>query len=156
MAESGLNFLSLQATFRSSIRLKEKKLKASLMKKLIFASFLFLAAGIQSIAAPRIVLEDKKENYAQTETGYNLQFKLVANAEELSSIMAEVANHADRIAMQLSEGSNGTYDCLFSVNHQNHPEYVHKMLLSIGISELEYKGQIQSLDTIVQILYSYL
>lgn len=126
------------------------------MKKLILASFLFLALGIQSIAAPRIVLEDKKENYVQTETGYSLQFKLLATSTELSAIMAEVQNQADRIGLQLSEGSGNTYDCVFTVNHQNHPEYVHKMLLSIGITDLEYKGTVQALDTIIQILYSYL
>jgi hypothetical protein len=126
------------------------------MKKLILASFLLLAAGIQSIAAPRIVLEDKKENYTQTETGYSLQFKLIASSSELSEIMAQVSSISDRVTMNLSEGSGNTYDCAFTVNHQNQPEYVHKMLLAIGIADLEYKGEVASLDAIIQILYSYL
>lgn len=126
------------------------------MKKVILASLLFIAAGIQSIAAPRIVLADNKDHYHQTETGYTLEFKLIATSAELSEIVAQTATIADRATLNLAEGSGNTYDCYFVVNHQNQPEYVHKMLLTMGIADLEYKGNVQSLETIIQILYSYL
>lgn len=115
-----------------------------------------IVTSLQALAAPRIILEDKKENYTQTETGYILNFKLVCTSDELVKINGEVQSMADRLAIQVAEGSNNTRDCIFTINHQNQPEYVYKMLLSIGIADLEFKGNVQSLDTIVQILYSYL
>lgn len=124
------------------------------MKKILLLSLLMV--GLVSFSAPRIILEDQKDHYVQTETGYNLQFKLVANGDEIQSIMAQVQNMSDRLSLQLSEGSNQTMDCVFVINHQNQPEYVHKMLVYIGIADLEYKGNVQPLETIIDILKSYL
>lgn len=126
------------------------------MKKLLFAAALVVMTGINSLATPRIVLEDKKENYVQSETGYTLHFKLVASGQEFVTIMEQVQSLADRVTMNVSEGSGGAYDCIMVINHQNQPEYVHKMLVAIGIEELEYNGHVEGLDAIIQILYSYL
>lgn len=126
------------------------------MKKILIAAVICVITSLQAVAAPRIILEDARENYKQTETGYILLFKLKSTSEELVKINNEVQAQSDRLSFQVAEGSNDTYDCVFTIDHQNQPEYVYKMLLSIGIADLEYKGNIQSLDTIVQILYSYL
>lgn len=125
------------------------------MKKIFLIATFFLAISLETFAAPRIILEDNKDNYTQTETGYILNVKLICTPEELVAINAEVQNYSDRLAVEVAEGSNGTYDFLVTVQHQNQPEYIYKMLMAIGISDLEYKGEIKSLDAIVEILYSY-
>ncbi len=126
------------------------------MKRLLIITAICIVTSLQSLAAPRIILADAKENYTQTTTGYILNFKLVCTSDELVKINGEVQSLSDRLAIQVAEGSDNTRDCVFTINHQNQPEYAYKMLLSIGIADLEYKGNVQSLDTIIQILYSYL
>lgn len=126
------------------------------MKRLLMIVAISVVTTVQALAAPRIILEDRKENYTQTPTGYVLTFKLKCTADELVKINGEVQSMADRLSLQLAEGSGDTQDCVFTINHQNQPEYAYKMLLSIGIADLEYKGNVQSLDTIIEILYSYL
>lgn len=122
----------------------------------IFFTALFSLMTLVATAAPRIILEDNQTHYQQTAKGYILQFKLVATQPEYNAMMDQVAGLADRLTMQTTEDSDGTFNCVFTVNHQNQPEYVHKMLVSIGVAELEYKGNIQSVDTIIDILKSYL
>lgn len=126
------------------------------MKKIILTSIILLAVNMLSLASPRMILEDKKENYVQNETGYVIHFKLQASSDEMSAMTAKVSELADRLTLSMSEGVNNLHDCVLTLNHQNQPEYVHKMLLSIGIGDLEYKGIVQSLDNIITILYSYL
>lgn len=126
------------------------------MKKILFIATLVFSFAVQTMAAPRLVMEDKKENYTQTETGYILNVKLICTPEELTEINSQVQNLADRLSIQFAEGSNGTYDCVITVDHQNQPEYVHKMLLAIGIADIEYKGEVRSLDAVIEILYSFL
>ncbi len=108
-----------------------------------------------SLAAPKISLEDDKNNYTQTENGYVVKFKLTATSSELNSINLKVEDLKDRLSMTRQELGDNQYNCVFTVNHQNNPEYVYKMLLSIGINTLEYKGQTHSIDKIIEILYSY-
>lgn len=126
-----------------------------MMKGILFTA-LFSLMTLVATAAPRIILEDNQTHYQQTAKGYILQFKLVATQSEYTTMMDQVAGLADRLTMQTTEDTDGTFNCVFTVNHQNHPEYVHKMLVSIGVAELEYKGNIQSVDTIIDILKSYL
>ena len=51
--------------------------------------------------------------------------------------------------------SDGHYKCVFTVDHQNQPEYVHKMLLSAGFDQVKYQDQTYGLDKVVEILYSF-
>ena len=84
-----------------------------------------------------------------------MHFKLVATSEELATINSSVANLADRLTLVTSPSDASTFDCVFTVDHQNQPEYVYKMLLSIGITTIEHKGSVLPLDKIVEILYAY-
>lgn len=101
-------------------------------------------------------LEDKAENYEQTETGYVVNFSLNATQNELTSINQGVEKLSDRLTLTTNTLSNNMYKCVLVVDHQNQPEYVHKMLLSIGIDSLNYKGENFQLIKIIEILKSYL
>jgi len=126
------------------------------MKYLSLILFVGLLTSQTLYANGKIVLEDNKDNYTQTETGYILKFNLIADKKEISEINDKVSDLSDRLTLVMTEGDNNTQNCVFTVNHQNQPEYVHKMLLSIGISSIEFKGQTLPLDSIIEILYSYL
>lgn len=115
-----------------------------------------LLASQTLYANGKIVLEDKKENYTQTENGYILKFNLVATKSEIAEIKDKVADYADRLTLEMSQGQDNANNCVFTVNHQNQPEYVHKMLLMIGIDSIEFKGETLPLDNIIDILYSFL
>jgi len=127
-----------------------------IMKYLSLILFVGLLTSQTLYANGKIVLEDNKDNYTQTETGYILKFNLIADKKEISEINDKVSDLSDRLTLVMTEGDNNTQNCVFTVNHQNQPEYVHKMLLSIGISSIEFKGQTLPLDSIIEILYSYL
>ena len=126
------------------------------MKYLKLIAVGFLLASQTLYANGKIILEDKKENYTQTETGYILNFNLVATKSEISEIKGKVADYSDRLTLEMSQGQDNTNNCVFTVNHQNQPEYVHKMLLMIGIDSIEFKGETLPLDNIIDILYSFL
>lgn len=126
------------------------------MKKTLLTLLVCTFVAIQSFAAPRIILEDNKDNYTQTTTGYILNFKLVSTSEEFVQISEQVESMSDKLKLQIAEGSSGAVDCTLTINDDNRPEYVYEMLKTIGIADLEYKGKVQGLETIVQILQSYL
>jgi len=126
------------------------------MKYLKLIAIGCLLASQTLYANGKIVLEDKKENYTQTETGYILKFNLVATKSEMVEIKEKVADLADRLTLEITKGDNNSNNCIFTLNHQNQPEYVHKMLLMIGIDSIEYKGETLPLDNIINILYSFL
>ena len=126
------------------------------MKLISLIVFVGLLNSQTLFANGKIVLEDNKENYTQTETGYILKFNLVATKSEVSEIKGKVSEMSDRLTLEMTQGENNSHDCVFTVNHQNQPEYVHKMLLMIGIDTIEFKGKTLPLDSIIEILYSYL
>lgn len=101
-------------------------------------------------------LAEKAENYKQTETGYVINFDLSATAEELAQINNGVQNLSDRLTLSSTTISNNLYKCVMIVDHQNQPEYVYKMLLTIGIKGINYKNENFELIKIIEILKSYL
>lgn len=125
------------------------------MKYLSALLFFAVILSTSSYAGNKIILEDNKDNYTQTETGYILHFKLVATSEELATINSSVADLADRLTLVTTPVEVSVFDCVFTVDHQNQPEYVYKMLLSIGITTIEHKGTVLPLDKIIEILYAY-
>lgn len=126
------------------------------MKRILLTALVLLVSTLGVLATPRMILEDKKENYVQSETGYTLHFKLKASSSEMTEIAQNISNLSSKLTMTMAESTDEIHDCVLTINHQNQPEYVHKMLLSIGIGEIEYKGNVKSLDSIIEILYSYL
>ena len=123
------------------------------LKNYVLIIILFLA---QSINAQSIInLEDKAENYTQTETGYILHFELNATTDEYLKITEKISALSDRLKMVSTGPINNVYTCEFTVDHQNQPEYVYKMLLSIGIQGIYYKGENFEIIKIVDILKSY-
>lgn len=125
------------------------------MKYLSSLLLFAIVFSTSSFAGSKIILEDNKNNYTQTETGYILNFDLVATAEEFAAISGKVAEMSDRLSLEAQLSPNSTYKCVFTVDHQNQPEYVYKMLLSIGITSIEHKGTVLPLDRIIEILYAY-
>lgn len=122
--------------------------------------FVILSASTTLLADPIIVLSENKNDYTQTETGYVLNFDIEASAIEIDKI------HADALELNAGFGSNvvtitteliaeGQYKCTYTVDHQNQPEYVHKMLLTCGFNEIRYQDQAFGLDKIIEILYSF-
>lgn len=108
------------------------------------------------LSEPIMQLAEKAENYKQTETGYVINFDLSATAEELAQINNGVQNLSDRLTLSTTTISNNLYKCVMIVDHQNQPEYVYKMLLTIGIKGINYKNENFELIKIIEILKSYL
>ena len=102
-----------------------------------------------------VVLSETKADYVQTDAGYILHFNLEATAAELQEIEAKVAGISDRVKMETEFISEGKYKVTYTVDHQNQPEYVHKMMMVSGFQVVNYKGSPYGLDKIVEILYSY-
>lgn len=125
--------------------------------KKIFLSITFFSTVFSNVllANPVIILQDKADNYEQTETGYILNFNLTANQQELEIIKNKALGLSDRVTFETSKIGDNEYGCTFTINHQNQPEYAYKMLLSCGFSDIIYKGQTYGLDKIIEILHSY-
>jgi hypothetical protein len=125
-------------------------------KKIILSIAFFVTLFTNVIYAnPTLLLDDKADNYKQTETGYVLNFNLTANQQEFETIKNNALNLSDRVTFETTKIGDNKYGCTFTINHQNQPEYAYKMLLSCGFSDITYKGQTYGLDKIIEILYSY-
>lgn len=120
------------------------------------ASFAFIMFFSTSLfAEPIVVLSETASDYTQTETGYVVNFKLDATSAELAEIESKVASMPDRISMSVTLISEGHYDIVYTVTHQNQPEYVHKMMLVSGFSKVNYQGSDFGLIKVVDVLKSY-
>lgn len=157
MTKFSLKFRTFEwATFLNKMRLISIEPKTNAMKYLKLIAICCILASQTLYANGKIVLEDKKENYTQTETGYILKFNLVATKSEVTEIKDKVSDLSDRLTLDMTQGQDNSNNCIFTVNHQNQPEYVHKMLLMIGIDSIEFKGETLPLANIIDILYSFL
>ena len=131
---------------------------SNLIKSLSFATFFLVATIVKADGV--VVLSDNASDYTQTETGYVLNFKLEITAVELDQLNADIAMFnegfgSEVITMTSQLISEGKYACVYTVDHQNQPEYVHKMMLSCGFSSIKYKDETYGLDKIIEILYAY-
>lgn len=122
----------------------------------LFSLFFMLFSTTAVMAKPIIELEDNKDNYTQTADGYILNFTLAATATDLAAINEQIAATNGNVVMTTELISEGSYKCVYTITHQNHPEYVHKMLLVSGFQEMTYKGDSYDIQKIIEILYSYL
>ena len=121
----------------------------------VIALMACLFSANTSSAKAIVVLSETKTDYVQTEAGYILHFTLEATADELSEIEAKISGISDRVKMETEFISEGKYKVTYTVDHQNQPEYVHKMMMVSGFQVVNYKGSPYGLDKIVEILYSY-
>jgi hypothetical protein len=124
-------------------------------KMRLFSLMILLIGSVAVMAKPVIVLSDNQEDYTQTQDGYVLNFDLEATASELAIIESRITPLSDRVNMTSNFVTENNYKCVFTVTHQNQPEYVHKMLLSCGFQVIKHKGQTFGLNEIITILYSY-
>jgi len=125
-----------------------------LISFLLISTVMFFSNSL--FANPIIILEDNASNYTQTADGYIVNFTFTANLTEFESIKSKADNMGGIIQFETTFLGNNTYGCTFTITHQNHPEYVHKMLLSVGFSQLEFKSESYNLFKIVEILKGYL
>jgi hypothetical protein len=102
-----------------------------------------------------VVLSQNQADYVQTETGYVLHFELEATAEELMHIQDQVNGIADRVILEAVFVSEGKYMVTYTIDHQNQPEYVFKMMLVSGFQVINYKGSPYPLKKIVEVLYAF-
>ena len=114
-----------------------------------------LLFATSAMAEPIVELSEDAANYTQTETGYVINFELSATATELDEIKLNISNLSDRIKMTTKLLSDNKYEVVYTIDHQNQPEYVYKMMLTSGFKGINYNGQSHELNKIVEILYSY-
>lgn len=114
-----------------------------------------MLAAVSTMAKPIVILSDNKDDYTQTEDGYILKFDLEATSNELALIESRIEPLSDRVKMSTEAVKDNLYSCVYTVTHQNQPEYVHKMMLSCGFQVIQHKGQTYNLNKIIEILYSY-
>ena len=124
-----------------------------MFKQASLATLLFFSGA--AFANPIVVLSESASDYTQTESGYILNFKLDATSAELAELQSKIAGQSDRITMNATLTSEGHYNVVYTVDHQNQPEYVYKMMLVSGFSTLKYQGGEFGLEKIVDVLYSY-
>lgn len=120
----------------------------------LFSLFVMLFASTKLMAQPIVMLSDNKSDYTQTTTGYVLNFELHATSAELAEIEGLVAGN-ENVSMQVELIMEGKYNIVYTVDHQNHPEYVHKMMFATGFDKINHNGQDYDLNKIIEILYSY-
>lgn len=113
-----------------------------------------LFATTNLLANPVVVLSENKADYTQTSTGYIVHFQLQATAAELQSIEDLVAENPS-VTMQVELVQEGTYNIVYTVDHQNQPEYVHKMMLSTGFQDVKYQGNDYDLNKVIEVIYFY-
>ena len=104
----------------------------SLRKITLFSLFLMLLGSQTAKAQAVVVLSEDKNDYTQTADGYILNFDLTATSEELEIIKSNIGSMSDRLSMTTTVVSVGNYECVYTITHQNQPEYVHKMMLASG------------------------
>jgi len=128
------------------------------MKRIIglLSICLLMIVSTSSWAKPIVLLEDNADNDTQTTEGYILHFNLEATSTELANLEANIANQAGSVSMTTELIEEGKYKCVYTVTHQNHPEYVHKMMMVSGFQVLNFNGQNYGVNKIVDILKSYL
>lgn len=126
----------------------------SMNKIALFSLFIMLFASTTLMAKPIVMLSENKSDYQQTETGYILNFNLQATSSELKTIEDRVAD-IEYVTMNVELIQEGLYKVVYTVDHQNQPEYVHKMMLNSGFQVINHKGHNYSLNSIIDILYSY-
>jgi hypothetical protein len=120
----------------------------------VFSLFLMLFSATSTLANPIVVLSENGDDYTQTETGYILNFELLATSSELQSIEDRVSS-MDAVTMQVQLVEEGKYTIVYTIDHQNQPEYVHKMMLSSGFQTIKYQGQDHPLEKVIDVLYSF-
>lgn len=130
----------------------------NLIKSFAFAALFLITMSAKADSV--VVLSDNADDYTQTETGYILNFQLEISAVELDQLNAYITSFnqgfgSEVISMTTQVITEGNYSCVYTVDHQNQPEYVHKMMLSCGFNSIKYKDETYGLDKIIEILYSY-
>lgn len=112
-------------------------------------------ASSQAYGQSIIELADDATMYVQQDKGYILKFDVLASPEEMDVIKSKVAGFSDRLSLEVVSYVESKYNVIFTVNHQKHPEYVHKMLNACGFKSLIFNGENFDLIKIVEILKSY-
>lgn len=127
-----------------------------LSKSIISALCLvFVILSNQSFGQSIVELTDDAAMYVQQDKGYILKFDVLATPLEMDAIKAKVAGFSDRLSLEIVSYVDSRYNVIFTVNHQKHPEYVHKMMRACGFKSLIFKGESFDLIKIVEILKSY-
>ncbi|MCH2235844.1 MAG: hypothetical protein MK078_16505 [Crocinitomicaceae bacterium] len=125
------------------------------MKKGFLFAVIAIVASFTSFANPVAVLEDNAEHYTQTENGYIVNFDLQATSDEYLDVTRRAEENSRLLTLTAVEDGINNYHCVLTINHQNHPEYVHKMMVALGITTLLYKEATHPIIYIVDILKSY-
>jgi hypothetical protein len=127
------------------------------LRKNIFSLVFTFSIAIGSVSFGQSIAEiaDDASNYTQTEKGYVLKFSVLANSIEMDAIKNKVNSMSDRLSLEVLGYVDGKYNVIFTVDHQNQANYVHKMMLYCGFTSLNYKSENIELAEIVQILESY-
>lgn len=124
------------------------------MKRFALVLGLIVATTIV-FAKPIAKLQDNAAHYTQTENGYVIKFDLAATSLEYKEVMDKSEALSEKLEFVGVENGINNYSCILTINHQNHPEYVHKMMLSLGINTLVFKNNTYPMSKIIDILNSY-
>lgn len=127
------------------------------MKLRMLLPILFVFVSVAAVAQKNtavLVLKNDKATFSQSEHGSVTLFQLKCTPAELKEIQGKAADYADRFTLTSKNTGKNLYDCVLTINHQNHPEYVHKMLIMMGISSFEFEGKIYPMMQFVDKLKS--
>ncbi len=126
------------------------------MKKLIVSTFL-VVASIASMAQSKSLvakIDNNKASFSQTADGSVTKFQITATAEQIKNLKDQAANLSDK--MQFKALSSVTdklvYECVLTITHQNHAEYVHKMFVYLGITQIKVDGVVKPVDDLATVL----
>lgn len=147
---------SLATCLLNNSFLYKKKIEMNLRKS-VFSLICAACISLCGVSYGQSIIElaDDATMYTQQENGYVLKFDVLANSEEMDVIKNKVASLSDRLSLEVVSYVDSKYNVVFTVNHQNHAAYVHKMMRSCGFKSLNYKGENFELIKIIEILESY-
>lgn len=126
------------------------------MKKLMVSVFL-VVASIASIAQSKSLvakIDNNKASFSQTAEGSVTKFQITATAEQIKNLKNQAATLSDKMqfAAVSSTSDKSVYECVLTITHQNHAEYVHKMFVYLGITQIKVDGVVKSVDDIASVL----
>ena len=124
------------------------------MKKTLITLFFALLTVTIFAQGKQITAKFKNEktSFQQTTDGSVTKFDLVATEQQISNLKAQASSIPDKMQISITKNTDKTYSCVLTVTHQNHPEYVHKMFVYLGIESFIIDGKEKKLDELVNTL----
>lgn len=119
--------------------------------KRIFLSLIVLSLGLAvSAQQPVVILKNGAPSFEVKNGGSVTVFDLHATADDAIRIQKEANQYTGVVELVATPSGAGIWSCIMTVSDDNSPAYVHKLLLSFGITEFKKGGKTFPIQDIAQ------